>query len=95
MHDVLMVTQELYEKSLVRVEDGSLPADLLEIRTFLTVPQVDALTHTHLSFSSAAAHFISCLFTLVTVYFQNLVKVMTLCQRNDLVSVHISRLQLK
>ncbi|XP_008431586.1 glomulin, FKBP associated protein a [Poecilia reticulata] len=30
---------ELYEKSLVRVEDGSLPADLLEIRTFLTVPQ--------------------------------------------------------
>ncbi|XP_074543850.1 glomulin, FKBP associated protein a [Halichoeres trimaculatus] len=30
---------ELYEKSLVRVEDNSLPADLLEIRTFLTVPQ--------------------------------------------------------
>uniref|UniRef100_UPI0037E82F42 glomulin, FKBP associated protein a n=1 Tax=Semicossyphus pulcher TaxID=241346 RepID=UPI0037E82F42 len=30
---------ELYEKSLVRVEDGSLPADLLEIKTFLTVPQ--------------------------------------------------------
>lgn len=30
---------ELYEKSLVRVEDGSLSADLLEIRTFLTVPQ--------------------------------------------------------
>ncbi|XP_034071357.1 glomulin, FKBP associated protein a [Gymnodraco acuticeps] len=30
---------ELYEKSLVRVEDGSLPADLLEIRSFLTVPQ--------------------------------------------------------
>ncbi|XP_041848567.1 glomulin, FKBP associated protein a [Melanotaenia boesemani] len=30
---------ELYEKSLVRVEDGSLPAALLEIKTFLTVPQ--------------------------------------------------------
>ncbi|XP_051261881.1 glomulin, FKBP associated protein a isoform X3 [Dicentrarchus labrax] len=30
---------ELYEKSLVRVEDGSLPADLLEIKTFLQVPQ--------------------------------------------------------
>ncbi|XP_029309244.1 glomulin, FKBP associated protein a [Cottoperca gobio] len=30
---------ELYEKSLVRVEDGSLPADLMEIKTFLTVPQ--------------------------------------------------------
>lgn len=44
---------ELYEKSLVRVDDGSLPADLLEIRTFLTVPQ-------------------------------NLVKIMTMCQRQDL-----------
>lgn len=30
---------ELYEKSLVRVEDNSLPTDLLEIKTFLTVPQ--------------------------------------------------------
>lgn len=30
---------ELYEKSLVRVEDGGLPVDLLEIKTFLTVPQ--------------------------------------------------------
>ncbi|KAK2822172.1 hypothetical protein Q5P01_022237 [Channa striata] len=30
---------ELYEKSLVRVKDGSLPADLLEIKTFLSVPQ--------------------------------------------------------
>ncbi|XP_041805370.1 glomulin, FKBP associated protein a [Chelmon rostratus] len=30
---------ELYEKSLVRVEDGSLPADLLEIKSFLAVPQ--------------------------------------------------------
>uniref|UniRef100_A0A672J8M0 Glomulin, FKBP associated protein a n=1 Tax=Salarias fasciatus TaxID=181472 RepID=A0A672J8M0_SALFA len=30
---------ELYEKSLVRQEDGSLPADLMEIRTFLAVPQ--------------------------------------------------------
>uniref|UniRef100_A0A3Q3RQI5 Glomulin, FKBP associated protein a n=1 Tax=Mastacembelus armatus TaxID=205130 RepID=A0A3Q3RQI5_9TELE len=50
---VLSITQELYEKSLVRLEDGSLPADLLEIKTFLTVPQ-------------------------------NLVKVMTICQRQDL-----------
>ncbi|TNN69833.1 Glomulin [Liparis tanakae] len=30
---------ELYEKSLVRLEDGSLPSDLLEIKSFLTVPQ--------------------------------------------------------
>ncbi|KAM4551435.1 glomulin, FKBP associated protein a isoform 1-T2 [Odontesthes bonariensis] len=30
---------DLYEKSLVRVEDGSLSAALLEIKTFLTVPQ--------------------------------------------------------
>ncbi|XP_068196980.1 glomulin, FKBP associated protein a [Antennarius striatus] len=30
---------ELYEKSLVRLEDGSLHADLLDIKTFLTVPQ--------------------------------------------------------
>nr|XP_046264324.1 glomulin, FKBP associated protein a [Scatophagus argus]XP_046264325.1 glomulin, FKBP associated protein a [Scatophagus argus] len=30
---------ELYEKSLVRVENGSLPLDLLGIKTFLTVPQ--------------------------------------------------------
>ncbi|XP_011614855.1 glomulin, FKBP associated protein a [Takifugu rubripes] len=30
---------ELYEKSLVRVEDGCLPADLLEVGTFLEVPQ--------------------------------------------------------
>ncbi|XP_076000546.1 glomulin, FKBP associated protein a [Genypterus blacodes] len=30
---------ELYEKSLVRLEDRSLSADLLEIKTFLTVPQ--------------------------------------------------------
>ncbi|XP_034558275.1 glomulin, FKBP associated protein a isoform X2 [Notolabrus celidotus] len=30
---------ELYEKSLVRVDDNSLPADLLEIKTFLKVPQ--------------------------------------------------------
>ncbi|KAM9844834.1 glomulin, FKBP associated protein a [Aulostomus maculatus] len=44
---------ELYEKSLVRVEDGRLPAELLEIKTFLTVPQ-------------------------------NLIKVMTICQRHDL-----------
>uniref|UniRef100_A0A3B3DNA0 Glomulin, FKBP associated protein a n=1 Tax=Oryzias melastigma TaxID=30732 RepID=A0A3B3DNA0_ORYME len=30
---------ELYEKSLVRLEDSCLPADLLQIKTFLTVPQ--------------------------------------------------------
>ncbi|KAM7400959.1 hypothetical protein PAMA_005248 [Pampus argenteus] len=30
---------EVYEKSLVRVENCSLPADLLEIKTFLVVPQ--------------------------------------------------------
>lgn len=44
---------ELYEKSLVRVDDNSLPADLLEIKTFLTVAQ-------------------------------DLVKVMTICQNQDL-----------
>ncbi|XP_034038892.1 glomulin, FKBP associated protein a isoform X2 [Thalassophryne amazonica] len=44
---------ELYEKSLVRVEDNDLSAELLQIKTFLTVPQ-------------------------------SLVKVMTLCQRQDL-----------
>ncbi|XP_059200948.1 glomulin, FKBP associated protein a isoform X2 [Centropristis striata] len=54
---------ELYEKSLVRVEDGSLPADLLEIRSFLTVPQ-------------------------------NLVKVMTMCQRHDLRTRGLKVLQL-
>ncbi|XP_066508152.1 glomulin-like [Hoplias malabaricus] len=30
---------ELYEKTLVRVEDGSLPVDLLDLKTFLSVPQ--------------------------------------------------------
>lgn len=35
-----IATQELYEKSLVRVEDGSLSAELLEIKSFLSVPQV-------------------------------------------------------
>ncbi|XP_077413410.1 glomulin, FKBP associated protein a isoform X1 [Vanacampus margaritifer] len=30
---------ELYEKSLMRVEHNSLPSELLEIKTFLTVPQ--------------------------------------------------------
>uniref|UniRef100_A0A8P4GT95 Glomulin, FKBP associated protein a n=1 Tax=Dicentrarchus labrax TaxID=13489 RepID=A0A8P4GT95_DICLA len=42
---VFTIIQELYEKSLVRVEDGSLPADLLEIKTFLQVPQVNVLRH--------------------------------------------------
>ncbi|XP_060940806.1 glomulin, FKBP associated protein a [Limanda limanda] len=44
---------ELYEKTLVRVEDSSLSADLLEIKSVLTVPQ-------------------------------NLLKVMTICPRQDL-----------
>lgn len=30
---------ELYEKSLVRVEENSLPVDLLELKTFFSVPQ--------------------------------------------------------
>ncbi|XP_053507444.1 glomulin, FKBP associated protein a isoform X1 [Ictalurus furcatus] len=30
---------ELYEKTLVRVEDGSLPCDLLDLKSFLNVPQ--------------------------------------------------------
>lgn len=47
------VTQELYEKSLVRLEDGSLPADLLEIRTLLTVPQVITVIQTKPSLYSA------------------------------------------
>lgn len=37
-----IATQELYEKSLVRVEDGSLSAELLEIKSFLSVPQVNS-----------------------------------------------------
>lgn len=55
MCDVCMfaVTQELYEKSLVRLEDGSLPADLLEIRTLLTVPQVITVIQTKPSLYSA------------------------------------------
>ncbi|XP_068426848.1 glomulin, FKBP associated protein a [Clinocottus analis] len=54
---------ELYEKSLVRLEDGILPSDLLEIKTFLTVPQ-------------------------------NLVKVMTTCQQQDLRTRGLKVLQL-
>uniref|UniRef100_A0A8D3E1J5 Glomulin, FKBP associated protein a n=1 Tax=Scophthalmus maximus TaxID=52904 RepID=A0A8D3E1J5_SCOMX len=60
---VFPIAQELYEKSLVRVVDGSLPADLLQIKTFLTVPQ-------------------------------NLVKVMTMCQRHDLRTKGLKVLQL-
>lgn len=40
--------QELYEKSLVRVEEGSLPADLLEIKTFLTVSQVNTVIYSNM-----------------------------------------------
>lgn len=50
---MFLLKQELYEKTLVRVEDCSLCGDLLEIKTFLSVPQ-------------------------------NLVKVMTMCPRQDL-----------
>lgn len=93
---VFTVTQELYEKSLVRVEDGSLPADLLEIKTFLTVPQVNSVIHAQFflcchSQCDALLHFISCLVIDSTVCFQNLVKVMTICPRHDLVSFHINR----
>lgn len=41
MCDLYLIMQELYEKSLVRVEGNSLPAELLEIKTFLTVAQVN------------------------------------------------------
>ncbi|KAM3604943.1 uncharacterized protein V6R79_018400 [Siganus canaliculatus] len=54
---------ELYEKSLVRVEDDSLSVHLLGIKTFLTVPQ-------------------------------NLVKVMTICPRQDLRTRGLKVLQL-
>lgn len=92
-----IVTQELYEKSLVRVEDGGLPTDLLEIKSFLTVPQVNR------DIFIQTSAFILCLSPCdachsVTFYviqwfhcFQNLVKVMTICSRHDLVSLHISR----
>uniref|UniRef100_A0A4W4FFT9 Glomulin, FKBP associated protein a n=1 Tax=Electrophorus electricus TaxID=8005 RepID=A0A4W4FFT9_ELEEL len=33
-------TQELYEKTLVRLENSSLPVDLLDLKTFFSVPQV-------------------------------------------------------
>ncbi|KAJ0012167.1 hypothetical protein NQD34_013142 [Periophthalmus magnuspinnatus] len=36
---VYIFPQELYEKTLVRVEDCGLPVDLLEIKSFLSVPQ--------------------------------------------------------
>lgn len=82
------VTQELYEKSLVRVADGSLSADLLEIKTFLTVPQVNTVIHVTLTvWSFTDVHFMSCLVVDFTVCFQNLVKVMTICPRHDLVSL--------
>lgn len=54
---VFPITQELYEKSLVRVVDGSLPADLLEIKTFRTAPQVISVStqiyHANLSSNSS------------------------------------------
>lgn len=73
------IPQELYEKSLLRVDDGTLCADLLEIRTFLTVPKV-----------ILSVRCCPLLFTNVTkalyVLLQNLVNVMTMCPRHDLVS---------
>lgn len=44
-----LAVQELYEKSLVRVDDNSLPADLLEIKTFLTVAQVNTIIDSDMS----------------------------------------------
>lgn len=44
-----LAVQELYEKSLVRVDDHSLPADLLEIKTFLTVAQVSTIIDSDMS----------------------------------------------
>lgn len=75
--------QELYEKSLVRVEDCSLPAGLLEVQTFLKVPQVNTFAPEQ----PADALFKSCPFTRIWC-FQNLVKVMSLCQSRDLVGVY-------
>lgn len=37
---LIIFNQELYEKSLVGVEDNSLPVDLLELKIFFSVPQV-------------------------------------------------------
>lgn len=56
--------QELYEKSLVRVEDGCLPADLLEVRTFLEVPQVSTFTPQQ----PAGAQFMLHLFTFFAAF---------------------------
>lgn len=61
---VCVCGQELYEKSLVRVEDGCLPADLLEVRTFLEVPQVNTFTPQQ----TAGAQFISHLFTFFAAF---------------------------
>lgn len=82
--------QELYEKSLVRVEDDCLPDDLLELQTFLRVPQVNTLAPQRtpgapLVWPSFIHSFFCC--------FQNLVKVMTLCQNPELVSVKKSNLK--
>lgn len=78
---VFTIPQELYEKSLLRVDDGTLCADLLEIRTFLTVPKV-----------ILSVRCCPLLFTNVTkslyVLLQNLVNVMTMCPRHDLVSLN-------
>lgn len=45
MCKLYLAVQELYEKSLVRVDDNTLPADLLEIKTFLTVAQVNTVIY--------------------------------------------------
>lgn len=49
MCKVYLAIQELYEKSLVQVDDNSLPANLLEIKTFLTVAQVNTLNDSLMS----------------------------------------------
>lgn len=86
---VFSFTQELYEKSLVRLEDGSLPADLLQIKTFLTVPQVTTVQHTQLlRFSQTDALMMTSYWFHIFV-FQNLVKVMTMCPQHDLVSLAV------
>lgn len=67
----------------MRVEDSCLPADLLEVKTFLKVPQVNTFTPQQ----PADVLFMLYSFTFICC-FQNLVKVMTLCQSHDLVGVH-------
>lgn len=68
----------------MRVEDSCLPAGLLEVKTFLEVPQVNTFTPPQ---QPADALVVSYSFTSFCPS-QNLVKVMTLCQSRDLVGVY-------